>query len=152
MRLIIDADGCPVTNIAINIALKYNMEITVVSDTSHIFDFKNDNISYIIADKDIDSSDFLILNKCIKNDIIITQDYSLAAMCLSKNCFVINQNGYMYTNDNIDELLLRKHIGKKLRKAGKNDFKIKKRTKEQNDNFIENFNKLLKKLKETKFI
>ena len=49
------------------------------------------------------------------------------------------QNGYIYTDKNIDELLLRKHIGKKLRKAGKNDFKIKKRTKNDNDKFIKNF-------------
>ncbi|WP_317366817.1 DUF188 domain-containing protein [uncultured Tyzzerella sp.] len=147
MKLIIDADGCPVTNIAINIALKNNLKIMVVSDTSHIFNFENDNISYIIADKGLNSADFLILNKCIKNDVIITQDYSLAAMCLSKSCFVINQNGYVYTNDNIDELLLRSHIGKKLRKAGKSDFKIKKRTKNQDENFIKSFQNLLKSIK-----
>ncbi len=146
MKLIIDADGCPVTKIAINIALKYNLKILVVSDTSHFFQFEHSNISYIIADKGIDSSDFLILNKANQNDVIITQDYALASMCLSKKCFVINQNGYLYTNENIDELLLRRHIGKKLRKAGKNDFKIKKRTKLQDEIFTKNFEYFLKSI------
>ena len=83
MKLIIDADGCPVTNIAINIALNYNLKILVVSDTSHIFNFENKNIQYIIVDKGFDSADFVILKKCLEKDIIVTQDYSLAAMCLA---------------------------------------------------------------------
>lgn len=139
MKIIIDADGCPVINICIEISLKYNLKVLIISDTSHIFEFNNKNINHIIVDKGNDSADFMILNRAEKNDIIITQDYSLAAMCIAKNCFAINQNGYIYTDKNIDELLLRKHIGKKLRKAGKNDFKIKKRTKNDNDKFIKNF-------------
>ena len=135
MKIIIDADGCPVVKICIDIAIKHNIKVLVVSDTSHIFFFENENIDCVIADKGKDSSDFIILNKCEKNDIIITQDYALASMCLTKTCHIINQNGYIYTDKNIDELLLRRHINKKLRKAGKNDFKIKKRTKEQDDKF-----------------
>ncbi|WP_250277307.1 YaiI/YqxD family protein [[Clostridium] colinum] len=143
MKILIDADGCPVINICIDIALKNNIEVLIVYDTSHIFNFENEKITCIIADKGKDSSDFILLNKCEKNDIVVTQDYSLAAMCLTKNCFVINQNGYIFTNNNINELLLRKHIGKKLRKSGKKDFKIKKRTKECDYKFIENFTKLI---------
>lgn len=135
MKIIIDADGCPVLKICIDIALEHNIKVLVVSDTSHIFSFENENINYVIADKGKDSSDFIILNKCEKNDIVITQDYALASMCLTKKCHIINQNGYLYTDKNIDELLLRRHINKKLRKSSKKDFKIKKRTKEQDFKF-----------------
>ena len=145
MKIMIDADGCPVVNICVKIALKNNIKVLIVSDTSHIFNFEDENIFCITADKGVDSSDFIILNKCEKEDIVITQDYALASMCLLKNCYVINQNGYIYTNKNIDELLLRRHINKKLRKAGKKDFKIKKRTEKDNDNFVENLNKIIKK-------
>ena len=166
MKIIIDADGCPVTNLAIDIALENYLKVLVVSDTSHIFDFdskkiqfkeydytfafnSDDYITHIVADKGKDSSDFVIINKCNKKDIVITQDYALASMCLTKNCFVINQNGYVYTNENIDELLLRRHIGKKSGKYGKSSFRPKKRTKEQDEKFAINFKKLIKKAKKT---
>lgn len=142
MKILIDADGCPVVKLAIQIGLKYNLEILLISDTSHVFNFNN-NVKLIIADKGKDSSDFIILNKALKDDIVITQDYALASICLTKGCFPINQNGFLYTNENIDELLFRKHINKKLRKIGKMDYKIKKRLKKDDEKFAINFNKLI---------
>lgn len=146
MKILIDADSCPVLKIAIDIAIKHNIKIIVVSDTSHIFDFENEHIEHIIVDKGSDNADFTILNNCSFSDIVITQDYGLASMCLSKSCYVINQNGYIYTNDNIDELLLRRHINKKLRKSGKKDFKFKKRTLEDDERFMTNLLKLIKNI------
>lgn len=130
MKIIIDADGCPVVNSAINIAQKYEIDVILISNTSHLFDLENfSNVNHILADKGRDSADFLIINKALKKDIVVTQDYALAVMCISKGAFSINQNGFSYTDKNIDELLFRRHIGQKLRKNGNKGSRIKKRTK-----------------------
>lgn len=135
MKIIIDADGCPVVNITVNIAFKKNIKVIIISDTSHMFDF--DNVETITVTKGADSADFVIVNKVIKNDIVVTQDYGLAAMCLAKNAVPINQNGFIYTNENIDNMLFKRHIARQIRKAGGKTANIKKRTKLDDERYRE---------------
>ncbi len=116
MRILIDADGCPVVQNTINIGRKYNLEVIIICDTSHIFE--NEYAKTITVSKGADSVDFALVNMIKKSDIVITQDYGLAAMCLAKEAFVINQNGLFYTKDNIDALLLFRHTAKKIRNSG----------------------------------
>ena len=101
MRILIDADGCPVVNETIKVAHKFNLESIIFCDTSHNFDEKN--IKVIVVSKGIDAVDFAILNNIEKGDIVITQDYGLASLVLSRNSYAINQSGMVYTNENIDE-------------------------------------------------
>lgn len=143
MKIIVDADGCPVLGNIIELGLKHNLEIFVVADTSHIFEFDNKNIKHIIADKGADSSDFIIIKLANKGDIVVTQDYGLASMCLAREIFSIHQNGMIYSNDNIDELMYRRHLGKKLRKSGKYLSKSKKRVSRDNNNFGQKFKELI---------
>ena len=99
MRIFIDADGCPVTESAINFAKQHNIECYVVCDTSHEFSFNY--ASVITVSKGKDSADYKIVNLISPGDIVVTQDYGLAAMCLAKNARAINQNGLIYTDNNI---------------------------------------------------
>lgn len=75
---------------------------------------------------------------------MVTQDYGLAAMALSKGAYVLNQNGSQYTEENIDGLLMSRHIGKKLRRAGGHIKGPSKRTKEQDLRFQQMLENLLK--------
>jgi len=134
MKIIIDADGCPVVDIIVKIAQDRNIKVIIVSDTSHIFDY--DDVETIVVSKGSNSADFSIVNKLYENDIVITQDYGLAAMCLAKKAIPINQNGFIYSNSNIDNLLYKRHISKKIRKAGGKMTSMKKRTKKDNEKFI----------------
>ena len=91
MRILIDADGCPVVNETIKVAHKFNLESIIFCDTSHNFDEKN--IKVIVVSKGIDAVDFAILNNIENGDIVITQDYGLASLVLSRNSYAINQSG-----------------------------------------------------------
>jgi hypothetical protein len=83
-------------------------------------------------------------------DIVITQDYGLAAMCMAKSAIPISQNGMIYNNDNIDALLLQRHTAKKIRMAGGRTKGNTKRTKEQNFIFENKLRELVIKLNQTK--
>ena len=144
MKLLIDADGCPVINISINIAKRFNKEAIIICDTSH--DFGKYKVEKIIVSKGQDSADFLIINKVNKGDIVLTQDYGLAAMVLSKGGYAINQNGLIYNNENIDRLLFTRHISKKARNDGIRTKGPKKRTKDDNIRFEESLIRLFEKL------
>ena len=133
MRVLVDADGCPVVKIAMDICRKNNIKMIVICDTSHVFNLEG--IQTIMVDKGADSADFRLVNLIESGDIVITQDYGLAAMCLSRKAIVLNQNGMFYNNSNIDSLLLARHTAKKIRNAGGRIKGNSKRTKEQDNDF-----------------
>ena len=141
MRILIDADGCPVVNETIKVAHKFNLESIIFCDTSHNFDEKN--IKVIVVSKGIDAVDFAILNNIENGDIVITQDYGMASLVLSRNSYAINQSGMVYTNENIDELLYSRYISKKMRNSGARIKGPKKRDKSQDIIFKENLEKLI---------
>lgn len=133
MKILIDADGCPVVDLAINIAKSYNIEIIIMCDTSHMFN--KPGVETIVISKGMDSVDFALVNRVNKGDIVITQDYGLAAMVLSKNGYAINQNGLIYNNENIDRLLFTRYLSKKVRNSRERLKGPKKRQKEDDIKF-----------------
>ena len=133
MKIFIDADGCPVVDIAVRIAGKAGISCTIICDTSH--SILRDGAETIIVDKGADSADYRLVNLVSAGDIAITQDYGLAAMCLSKNAIVINQDGKQYTPDNISGLLEFRAVSAKIRRSGGRTKGLPKRTQQQNKDF-----------------
>ncbi len=143
MKILIDADGCPVINSTIRVAKRYNIDVILVCDTSHIFNI--DNIEVIVVSKGADSVDFILVNKICVGDIVITQDYGLAAMCLAKKAIPLNQNGFVYNDENIDGMLFSRHISKTSRNRGRHHGShIKKRTKTDDIKFETCLDKIIK--------
>lgn len=87
--------------------------------------------------------DFALINRTNKNDIIITGDYGVATMALSKEAAAIHPNGFIYTNDNINRLLMERHISGQARRANKRYTKMKKRSIDHDMKFENNFRKLI---------
>lgn len=142
MRVLIDADGCPVVRLAAECAEHRGIPVTLVCDSAHMFDLPGTQT--ITVAKGADSADFRLVNLIRPGDIVITQDYGLAAMALARRAHVLNQNGMLYTDDNIDSLLLARHTSRKLRNAGVRTKGPSKRTKEQDSAFLAAFQELLK--------
>lgn len=116
MRILIDADGCPVVDIAVKIAKENNIECLILCDTAHFFN--KEGATTIIVSQGADSVDFKLVNMLQDCDIVITQDYGLAAMCLARKAVPISQDGMVFDSGNIDALLLARHTAKKIRNAG----------------------------------
>ncbi|MBR6766533.1 MAG: YaiI/YqxD family protein [Clostridia bacterium] len=145
MRIIIDADGCPVVHLSVSIAKKHGIEAIIVCDCAHVFDLPG--VETITVTKGADSADFRIANMISAGDIVVTQDYGLAAMCLARKAIVINQNGHDYTEDNIDSMLLARHTARKIRNTGGRLKGPSKRTAEQDKAFADRLNALLEACK-----
>lgn len=141
MRILIDADGCPVVRLAVDCAGRHGVPVTLVCDSAHLFDLPG--AETVTVTKGSDSADFRLVNLICPGDIVITQDYGLAAMALARRASVLNQNGLIYTNENIDSLLLARHTSRKLRSAGVRLKGPSKRTKEQDAAFLRTFEGLL---------
>ena len=145
MEVFIDADACPVVRIAERVAKKYNLKVNLFCDTNHILKSDYSNINIIGAGAD--AVDIALINNCHKGDIVITQDYGVAALALGKGAFAIQQSGKIFTENNIDSLLMQRYVCKKQRmSSSKHHIKgPKKRTKEDDINFEISFEKLILK-------
>ncbi len=144
LQILVDADGCPVVKETIALGKKYAVPVTLITDTAHIME--REGATTITVEKGSDSADFKLVNLVKRGDVVITQDYGLAAMALSKGAHVLNQNGSQYSEENIDGLLMSRHIGKKIRRSGGRTKGPSKRTKEQDERFISVLEALLKEL------
>ena len=105
-----------------------------------------DGAETIIVSKGADAVDFVLVNRVQKNDIVVTQDYGLAAMVLARKGHPIDQNGRLYTEENIDQLLYARHTAQKVRMAGGRLRGPKKRSKESNVKFEESLKILCTRL------
>lgn len=146
MKILIDGDGCPVARAAADIGKKRNLEVVLVCDTAHSIFIEG--VRTIVVDKGADSADFYLVNRVQRGDVVITQDYGLAAMALAKGGRCINQNGVCITAENIDGFLLRRHIGREIRSAGGRTKGPAKRTEEDNKSFAAALCRLLDRAEE----
>ena len=133
MKLLIDADGCPVVDISIRMCEQYKIACILLCDTAH--ELYRDGAETLVFDKASDSVDFALVNRVTAGDIVITQDYGLASMCLAKDARILHQDGWEYTRDNIDALLFSRHESRKFRLSGGRTKGPKKRTSAQNTAF-----------------
>ena len=142
MKILIDADGCPVVDVTLGVAREKNIPCLIICDTSHVF--HKEGATTITVSKGADSVDFALVNKITAGDIVVTQDYGLAAMCLAKNAKVLSQNGLEYTAYNIESLLMARHNARKIRMAGGRLKGAPKRTPQQDVDFQQALLQLLK--------
>ena len=133
MKLLIDADACPVVEICLEQARKRGIPVTLYCDTSHIL--RHEDAETVVVSKGADSADFALVNALAPGDLAVTQDYGLAAMCLSRKARVLRQDGLGYTDDNIGSLLLARHTARKIRRGGGRLHGPKKRDAQQDAAF-----------------
>ena len=145
MKIFVDADACPVVDIVEDIATKYNIPVTLLCDTNHVL--TSDYSEVVVVGAGADAVDYKLISICHRGDIVVTQDFGVAAMALGKGAFAIHQSGKWYTNENIDQMLMERHLNKKARRASsRNHIKgPRKRTDEDDQRFAESFEKLLRK-------
>lgn len=147
MKILVDADACPVVSLIEKISKEEHIEVILLCDTNHVLNSDYSEIKVIGAGAD--AVDFALINYCSRGDIVVTQDYGVAAMALGKGAYAIHQSGKWYTDQNIDQMLMERHMAKAARRASrKNHLKgPRKRTPEDDERFEDSFRKLIQKAK-----
>ncbi len=145
MQIFVDADACPVVRIVERIAEKYQVPVTLLCDTNHVLYSEYSEV--IVVGAGADAVDYKLISICHKGDIVVSQDYGVAAMALGKGAYAIHQSGKWYTNENIDQMLMERHLAKKARRSNsRNHLKgPRKRTEEDDNRFAESFEKMVRR-------
>ena len=145
MNIYVDADACPVVSIVEEISKKYNISVTLLCDTNHVLHSEYSEV--VMVGAGADAVDYKLISLCHRGDVVVSQDYGVAAMVLGKGAYCIHQNGREYTNENIDRLLMERHMAKKARRA-KSKHHLKgpaRRTEEDDRKFAEAFERIVRK-------
>ena len=143
MKIIVDGDACPGISIIVNIAKEYGLELIIYCDINHYI-----NVGYgevRIVDSGFQSVDMKVVNECLNNDIVISQDCGVDAICLGKKASAISPKGYIYTNENIGAMLEQRHLSQKIRRGGGKTPNAKKRSSEDDDRLRKNLLYLIKR-------
>ena len=146
MKILVDADACPVVSIVEHIAEKYGIPVILLCDTNHVLRPEYSDVKVIGAG--VDAVDFALVGLCQEGDLVVTQDYGVAAMILGKGAYGIHQSGKWYTDENIDHMLMERHISKKIRRS-KSKYHLRgpaKRTAEDDVRFEESLERLILKI------
>ena len=148
MDIYVDADACPVVRIVETVAQKHGIPVTLLCDTNHVLNSDYSQIKVVGAGAD--AVDYKLISMCRAGDIVVSQDYGVAAMALGKGAYAIHQSGKWYTDENIDQMLMERHLNKKARrKSHKNQLKgPRKRAEEDDARFAQAFEKMILKAKE----
>ncbi len=139
----VDADACPVVRIIEDVAREMHVPVELICDTNHVLFSDYSRVRVIGAGAD--AVDFALINLLKAGDVVVTQDYGVAALALGKKAHAIHQSGKIFSDDNIDGLLMDRHLAKKARMGkGKHHLKgPKKRTEEDDIRFESAFRGLL---------
>ena len=144
MKILVDADGCPVKDIILKVAKEYGVELVMVKNVCH--EIYDDYAKIITVEKGRDVADIALINNTGSGDIVVTQDYGVAALALAKKAAAINQNGWVYTDENIEGLLMKRHMNQQMRKKHKKYSKTPKRSREDDKMFELKFKELVKSM------
>lgn len=147
MRIVVDGDSCPVKEEIAATARIYSVPVLMVASFDHLLQ-ESEGVSVTRVDRSSQSADLYIANHIASGDIVITQDYGLAALAIAKCCDVLSPRGEMYEPDNIDYLLERRHVQAKARRAGKHSRGPRPFTGEDRQHFQQKLTKLLQSRKE----
>ncbi len=142
MKILVDGDSCPVKEAIIAIAAKKKIEVIFVVSTASYFD-RGWNVQKVLVDSLPQAVDIAIINRVEAGDVVVTQDYGLASLVLGKKGRAISPKGFFFDDDNIDRLLLRRHIYQAARNSGERIKGPKKRSEKDNLRFRKNFERLL---------
>lgn len=143
MKIIVDADACPVKGIIEELAADAGLEVIMVSNYHHMI--KSNYAQVVVVDGSSQSADLNIANQAQKDDIVVTQDYGLAALVLAKKARCIHPQGQIYSPDNIDGLLGQRYANQKARRAGKRITNPRKRQTQDDIRFKKNLARLIDK-------
>ncbi|KAB3533237.1 YaiI/YqxD family protein [Alkaliphilus serpentinus] len=152
MKVIVDADACPVKDIIIKLCKKYEIDTIFIHSISHIPRDEDSYVKRIVVDNSPQAADMAIVNYMGKDDLVVTADTGLAAIVLGRGGYALNPWGDFYTNENIEELLEKRHFHQKVLAAGGRIKGPSKRKKSDNnrfstvlDNFLQKINQITTK-------
>ncbi len=117
IKILIDADACPVKDETYKVADRYKIPVILVANNWQKIPL-HPLISMEVVSGTFDAADDWIVQAVHANDIVITSDILLAERCLKKLARVLGSKGEEFTEDNIGSAVANRELMQNLRHMG----------------------------------
>jgi uncharacterized protein len=117
LRVLVDADACPVKDEALEIAHRFEAELVLVSNGG-MRPSRYPGARIVVVSAGADAADDWIAAEAGDKDVVVTADIPLAARALERGAAVINPNGRPYTVESIGTALSMRAFNQHLRETG----------------------------------
>jgi uncharacterized protein YaiI (UPF0178 family) len=146
-KIVVDGDACPVKQEITAVARSFGIPVLMVSSYDHVLKGE-EGVTVVQVDRGADSADLYIANHIAAGDVVVTQDYGLAALALGKRCRVLSNRGQEYEDSKMDFMLEGRHARAVERRRGHYSKGPKTITVEEKIYFQHKLTKLLTFLQE----
>ena len=113
----VDADACPVKDEVYRVAQRYGLKVLLVSN-AWLRAPNEEWIAVVVVGAELDAADAWIVEHVTEDDIVVTADIPLAALCLEKGSSVLGPRGRPFTEDSIGGALATRELMSQLREMG----------------------------------
>jgi uncharacterized protein YaiI (UPF0178 family) len=115
--IFVDADACPVKDEVYRVAQRYGLKVVLVSNT-WLRAPNEEWLELVVVGAELDAADAWIVEHVTEEDIVVTADIPLAALCLEKEAGVLGHRGRPFTEDSIGGALATRELMSQLREMG----------------------------------
>jgi len=116
MKILIDADACP--RAVLQLCCKWGKHKGIPVWTVASFNHNIDSDHHVVVGNASQEADIKLMNLSEAGDIVVTQDWGLAAMLLGRGARCISPNGREYDNQTMDFLLEEREVKARVRRSG----------------------------------
>lgn len=117
IEILIDADACPVKDETYKVALRYQVPVTLVSN-SFLRVPAHPLIKHVTVSDGFDAADDHVVELAHGQSVVVTADILLAERALQKQAIVLNPNGKPFTENSIGGAIATRAIMADLRAGG----------------------------------
>jgi uncharacterized protein YaiI (UPF0178 family) len=117
MRILVDADACPVKDEIVRVAGRHGLRVVLVSN-QWLRGPEHPLVERVVVPQGIDAADERIAAEAEAGDIVVTADIPLAKSCLDKGARVLGPTGKPFTEASIGMALAMRDLTAHLRDAG----------------------------------
>ena len=117
MRILVDADGCPVKNEVYRVAKRYGLSVHVVSN-GWLDTPKDPLVEMVVVGQGLDEADDWIVAHAVAGDVVVTADIPLASRAIAKGAAVLHPTGRRFNENDIGSALAQRDLLARLRESG----------------------------------
>jgi len=117
VRILVDADACPVKAQILRVARRHGLEVWLVACLA-VEATAAPDVHVIRVDTGPQAADIALANAARADDVVVTGDYGVACMALGRRARALSFRGQVYDDHNIEGLMATRHLGARIRRGG----------------------------------
>ena len=117
MKILVDADSCPVKDEVLAVAREFNIEAWLFASVNHLLS-AGTGARVIQVDDYPEAVDLAVISHAEPGDVVVTGDYGLAALALGRGCRAVSPRGRVFQPQEADRLLANRHLTRCLKRGG----------------------------------